>query len=184
MRIWPVPLSYCRTLPAPGSPGSFWEDRGDRHHCGVDIYAPKGCQVLAVDDGIILETGVFTSPEIIPYWNTTFYVIMKDSEGVIIKYAEMEDILVKRGEKITAGQLLGHVGQVLNKEAIGVSSPAYIQHLKTSDNLNMLHFEMYRALPPVTAMYLGGNTTLRNRPENLLDPGPYLQTNDISLDQK
>jgi murein DD-endopeptidase MepM/ murein hydrolase activator NlpD len=182
MRIWPVSHSYRRTPPVPGSPGSFWEDRGDRYHCGVDIYAPKGCQVLAVDDGVILDTGVFTSPEIIPYWNTTFYIVMKDSDGLIIKYAELEGILVERGEKITAGQLLGYVGQVLNREAIGISSPGYIQRLKTLSNLSMLHFEMYRTLPSVPDKYIGGNTALRNRPENLLDPGPFLKTCDISTD--
>jgi hypothetical protein len=48
---WPVPESYSQRIPFPPSPGSFWENRDDRHHCGVDIYAPCGSVVVAVESG-------------------------------------------------------------------------------------------------------------------------------------
>ncbi len=28
-------------VPQIGEAGSFWENRGDRYHCGVDLYAPE-----------------------------------------------------------------------------------------------------------------------------------------------
>ena len=86
MKYWPVPESYSKIIPTSYSQGSFWEDRGDRRHCGIDIYAPKGSIVLSVEEGKVLETGLFTSPKILYYWNKTYYVLMKNKSGLICKY--------------------------------------------------------------------------------------------------
>ena len=77
MKCWPAPKSYTKNLPTSGVPGSFWENRRDRYHCGVDIYAPEGSDVLSVEDGKVIDIDIFTSPDKIPYWNTTYYVLLK-----------------------------------------------------------------------------------------------------------
>jgi murein DD-endopeptidase MepM/ murein hydrolase activator NlpD len=66
MKYWPVLNNYSKIIPTSGS-GSFWEDRGDRHHYGVDIYAPDNSDVLSIEDGKIIDIGIFTSLDKIPY---------------------------------------------------------------------------------------------------------------------
>ena len=57
------PGSLFRVVPGKGQPGSFWEDRGDRFHCGVDIYAPAMSEVHACETGEVIDLGTHrTSP--------------------------------------------------------------------------------------------------------------------------
>ena len=175
MRSWPVKNSYSHDVPAKGSAGSFWEDRGNRFHCGVDIYAAKGSDVVSIEDGMVVGIGIATSPDIIPYWNTTYYIVIKNDSGLFCKYAEIEDVLVKKGETVRSGQLIGHVGQVLNSAKIDETSPLYIQELKDK-NQSMLHLELYKEKTLEShGNYLGGNWFKSRKPEALLDPSDYLR---------
>jgi len=174
VKFWPVPGSFRRSLPTGGEPGSFWEDRGDRNHCGIDIYAPRKSAVVAIDSGRVSEVGVFTSPHDVPYWNVTCYVLISHDDGLTSKYAELEESLVKAGDIAKAGDVIGRVGCVLNPKKITSKSPLYVQLLKKNGNSSMLHFELYRGIPLQTGTYLGGNAFKPSRPLNLLDPGPLL----------
>ncbi len=171
--FWPVPDSYSKKPPPPGDPGGFWENRGDRHHCGVDIYAPFGSEVRAVESGVVVNISVFTSPEIIPYWNKTFAVTVRSSFNYYFKYAEMNDVVVHQDQKLRAGQLVGHVGKVLNPSQIDDSSPDYIRRLNEQSQQSMLHFEVYRTNPSISH-YCGGNYFSDGQPEHLMDPTPFL----------
>lgn len=175
MKFWPVPDSFNKKLPLPGDPGSFWEHRGDRNHCGIDIYAPCKSPVLAVDSGRVVEVGIFTSPEAVPYWNVTYYILLSHGDGLAAKYAELEKALAKAGDEVQAGEVIGLVGSVLNPEKITKSSPPYIQLLKGNGHSSMLHFELYRGLPLTAGKYLGGNCFNLAKPPNILDPRPYLE---------
>lgn len=174
--FWPVPDSPAKRLPERGEAGTFWEDRGDRRHTGVDIYAPEGSPVVAVKGGTVLETGVFTSPEQIPYWNVTWYVFVGQEDGLFARYAELRCALVHRGERVAAGQVIGEVGSVLDPQKIGDQAPEYIQRLKRNGHPSMLHFELYRGSDlSFPVKYLGGNLFGTERPEQLLDPSDYLR---------
>lgn len=176
MKHWPVPNSYSKKIPTTDSPGSFWENREDRYHCGVDIYAPEGSEVLSVEDGKVIGVGIFTSPKIIPYWNTTYYIVIENKSGFICKYAELGDVTVKTDDSVKAGQLIGHVGMVLNSDKITENSPEYIQKIKKKNHLSMLHFELYNnESQNETTNYLGGNWFDNRKPKNLLDPTNYLK---------
>ena len=157
MKYWPVPNSYSKKIPLKDSSGSFWEHRGDRFHTGIDIYAPKDSDVLCIEDGRVIETGIFTSPDKIPYWNTTYYVLVENNSGLICRYAELGDITVKNNESIKAGQLIGHIGTVLNFDKISKDSPIYIRNLKKKSHKSMLHFELYTSYPKDIKDYVGGN---------------------------
>lgn len=176
MKHWPVPNSYSKEIPTSNAPGSFWENREDRHHCGVDIYAPEGSEVLSVEEGKVIDVGIFTSPEIIPYWNTTYYVIIQNKTGLVCKYAELGIVTVNIHETVNSGQLIGHVGLVLNSDKITEKSPKYIQKLKKNKNRGMLHFELYNSIPKKSKMYSGGNWFERAKPDNLLNPATYLKS--------
>ncbi len=175
MKFWPVPESYSKKLPEEGDPGSFWEDREDRHHCGVDIYAPKGSIVRAVEDGEVIDVGEFTSPNLIQYWNLTYFVLIQLENGSVSKYAELGEVLVKAREMVKAGQIIASIGSVLNPDKITQGSPSYIQGLRKNGHQSMLHFELYKGTPPSLESYLGGNCFGEERPEGLLDAASYLR---------
>lgn len=173
MKYWPVPHSTVRNLPESGKQGSFWEDRGDRHHAGVDLYAPTGSDVVAIEAGNVIEVKQFTSPLLISYWNITVSVLVQTAEGKILRYAEMSDSVVSKGDHLEAGQLIGHVGMVLDPDKIDSTSPAYIQRLKNDKLPSMLHFEIHSCIP-LEENYLGGNYFTTQKPAGLLDPTGYL----------
>ena len=174
MKYWPVPKSYSKTIPLDGSPGSFWEDRSDRNHCGIDIYAPMNSDVQSIESGKIIDIGSFTSSDILPYWNDTYYVLILNKTGFICKYAELGQVAVSIGDIVNAGQLTGHIGQTLNADKITKKAPLYIQRLKECGNLSMLHFELFKSPPTQSKYYLGGNWFGNNKPKNLLNPTNYL----------
>ena len=115
MRCWPVRGSARVEVSASGTPGHFWEDRGDRRHCGMDIHAPAGSDVVAVEAGEVVTVAPFTSPQAIPYWNETFYVLIRHESGHFCKYAELGTTAVLPGEPVEAGQVIGQVGMVLER---------------------------------------------------------------------
>lgn len=171
---WPVPDSYGRAIPLPGTAGSFWEDRGDRRHCGIDIHAPYGSGVRAVEAGRVLDMGIMTSPDVLPYWNTTYYVLVRQG-AIIAKYAELCDVAVSADDEIAGGTCIGHVGTVLNREAITEEAPPYIRRLGDRNAVSMLHFELYSAPPQESEAYLGGNWLGDSRPDALVDPTEFLK---------
>lgn len=163
-------------IPQKGEPGSFWEDRGDRYHCGVDLYAPENTEVVSVEGGTVVEAGLMTSPEILPYWNPTYYVIIEHDKGLFCKYGELAGFAVKKGDEVEAGCLVGYVAMVLNSDKIDSSCPLYIQKLKNK-NSSMLHFEVWKDEAITThSNYLGGNWFTEEKPENLKDPTGYLES--------
>ena len=174
MRYWPVPNSYSRIIPKNNAQGSFWEDREDRYHCGIDIYAPVGSEVKSIEDGTVLDIGIFTSPKKVSYWNKTKYVLIKNTDDAICKYAELGEITVEINESIRAGQLIGYIGTVLNIDKISKESPLYIQKLNENNLTSMLHLEIYNSEPKQNKMYLGGNWFGTKKPKNLMNPTNYL----------
>jgi murein DD-endopeptidase MepM/ murein hydrolase activator NlpD len=175
MKIWPVPEGEPSFGNEARSSGAFWENRGDRRHCGVDISAPEGSRVLAVDDGEVLDVGTFTSSDRVPYWNTTYYVLVRHAAAPIGKYAELGEPCVSRGDRVRAGDVIGLVGSVLDPKRVSEDAPKYIQALIRENHHSMLHFECYRHVPtePLSC-YLGGNVFSHEMPDHLVDPTPFL----------
>ena len=172
-RHWPLP-GRQRLLPRDGAAGSFWEDRGDRHHAGVDLYAPAGSRVAAIEDGEVISTGVFTSPDMVPYWNRTYQVTISHISGIFCRYAELGTVSVREGTHVRGGEVIGSVGEVLDLSRIGPEAPLYIRSLKEHGHGSMLHFEAFSAAPGPATAYRGGNWFTGEKPAHLLDPVPVL----------
>jgi murein DD-endopeptidase MepM/ murein hydrolase activator NlpD len=116
--------------PAAGSGAFLWPVRGHilasygtksdgTHNDGINIAAPRGTAVQAMDAGVVAYTG----NELRGYGNL---VLVKHANGWISAYAHCDAILVKRGEKVERGQVIARVGSTGN-----VSEP-------------QLHFELRR----------------------------------------
>jgi len=174
MKVWPVPKSYVKSIPRDGEPGCFWVDRGDRFHCGIDIYAPEGSEVLATESGYIVDKGIFTNPDNHSYWQKTYYVILKTSQKILVKYAELAEVFVHTGDFVDAGQQIGTVGKAFNKDELTFQEPYYLQELADSDKSSMLHLELYKAPVTIVQPYETGNYFGERRPESLIDPALYL----------
>jgi len=173
-RYWPLPDNE-HTLPPGGEPGSFWEDRGDRRHAGLDLYVPPGSRVVSIEDGTVISAGVFTSPDLVPYWNRTYEVTIAHISGIFCRYAELGDLTVEAGADVSGGAVIGHVGEVLNLTLIGTGPPAYILALKEKGRSSMLHLEAFTSVPGPAPEYRGGNWFSPERPAHLVDPALILR---------
>jgi murein DD-endopeptidase MepM/ murein hydrolase activator NlpD len=156
------------------SSGRFLEDRGDRVHCGIDLYAPEKTPVFAVDDGIIRSIDIFSSPQQVPYWNTTYEIILEAKSSYFFRFAELCEVLVEKDQKVSVGDKIGLVGQVLNPSKITNEHPVYIQDLSKRNRLSMLHFEIYDSYPEKSEKYLGGNWFAKETPIGLCNPNDFL----------
>jgi hypothetical protein len=119
-------------IPVPQLPafGAFGVRRKHDVHTGVDLAAPVGTPVLAVEDGIVAILGPFTGAEAgCPWWLPTDAVLVEGDSGVIL-YGEIEP-MVERWEAVEEGQVIGRVLRVLRTD----------KGYPTS----MLHLELYAA---------------------------------------
>lgn len=162
------PLKNIKEIPISGQ-GSFWEDRGDRHHCGIDLYAEKNEEIFAITNAKVIAIEIMTHPDFIHYWNITFQIVVQ-SKDFYIKYGEIEHPQVKVGDQIKEGDVIALVGQVLDGTKVTEKDPVYIQKLKQGKN-TMLHLECWKTNPIIEHDdYLGGNWFKDDKPENLLNP--------------
>lgn len=171
---WPL-SGFKKTIPSIGETGGFLQDRGDRKHCGIDLYASKNTAVVAIESGKVVLVELFTSPDLISYWNKTFQIIIKARSGLFYRYAELEDTCVKVDDDIKEGTMIGHVGRVLNTEQIDNRSPSYIQRLKKQKHDCMLHLEIYKVKPQKNEKYLGGNWFGEDKPDHIVNPAKILK---------
>ncbi len=102
--------------PAPSSKGSpmpwpvqgrvlagYGVAAGGAHNDGINIAAPRGAPVRAVDGGVVAYAG----NEVRGYGNL---VLVKHANGFISAYAHLEELLVKRDEQVKRGQVIAKVG--------------------------------------------------------------------------
>lgn len=93
--------------PLPGHPYiscNFGDDDayGNSGHRGTDIPAPEGTPILAAHSGTIIISG----------WNNSYgnQVLLDNGAGLSTRYAHMTAAAVSAGETVTAGQVIGYVG--------------------------------------------------------------------------
>ncbi len=79
---------------------------GSDFHLGNDLAAAEGTQIYAAADGVVRYAGTHSS-----YGN---YVRVLHSDGDESLYAHMQYVFVRSGQPVTAGQVLGTVGETGN----------------------------------------------------------------------
>lgn len=99
---WLVPVEYrrvsskygYRTHPVTGEKGTF--------HKGIDLTAPAGTPIYATRSGVVNSA----------YWDTNGgnTVIINHQDGFRSLYMHMTNYVVKKGDWVRAGQLIGYVG--------------------------------------------------------------------------
>ncbi|MBP1964143.1 murein hydrolase activator EnvC family protein [Paenibacillus aceris] len=93
---WPVPSSKTIT--------SDFGSRGEEFHAGIDIGAPIGTSIVAVDNGIVLYAGKANG-----FGN---WVVIKHNNGLMSVYGHMygDGIYVSVGQEVHRGEVIAVVG--------------------------------------------------------------------------
>lgn len=177
MSVWPVPDSYSKTIPHKGEPGCFWEDRDEKYHCGIDIHAPLGSIVLAIESGIVIETGSYTTAEDEDYFLDTYYVIVKTPHKIFFKYSELSEFTHKVGDRLKAGDEIGKIGTPLDIDKVPMDLPFYMKEMINNDRTSMLHIELLKVPVIEIKPYSYGNFLGKTKPYSLLDPALFLNGN-------
>jgi 3-polyprenyl-4-hydroxybenzoate decarboxylase len=137
--------------------GSFGVRRRHDHHKGVDLYAPDGAKVKAVEDGIVMEVCPFTGPSAgYPWWNDTEAVYIKGRTGIVVYGEIMVNKDLREGQFIKAGQHIGNVKTVLKNDK--------------GRPMSMLHL----ALHDKDTLHNGDWCIGEPKPKGLLNPTQYL----------
>jgi murein DD-endopeptidase MepM/ murein hydrolase activator NlpD len=105
-RHLPIP---AEGIPASALVSSFYDARGGREHEAIDILAPRGTHVLAVEDGKVAK--LFTSDA----GGLTVYQF-DPAERFVYYYAHLDSYAsgLKEGDPIKRGDLIGYVGTTGN----------------------------------------------------------------------
>jgi hypothetical protein len=144
-------------LPLHPHVGSFGYERRNHTHEGVDLYAPQGTPVYAVEDCYKLSSFPFTGPAAdSPWWNDTKALMVRGASGVVV-YGEIIPLHFALHERIKAGQMIGHVETVLKKNK--------------GRPMSMLHLEFYEDGVQECATWEPGQP----QPQWLQDPTPLLR---------
>lgn len=99
-----------------------------RQHQGIDVRAPKGSPIIAFKGGEVIRANRFSS-----YGLT---VEVRQYDGVVARYAHMNKILVKQGDRIGTGDQVGEVGRT------GRTTGAHLHFelLKDGDSLDPMNY--------------------------------------------
>lgn len=182
--VYGEPVEYPLAFPVGGDDIYFADDDVlgfgacrdgcTRRHEGVDVLAPKMAPVYAAADATVGWLGTFCCSVFLVHddgWQTWYIHLNNDTEGTDdgLGWGIAEGIVP--GARVTAGQLIGWVGDSGNAE----------------DSTPHLHFELHAPggikVDPYPALFLAysGGTCTRQRPaplEAVLSPGPVLRRGD------
>lgn len=102
--VAPAAHSAERACPAEGYfIGDGWgADRGGRSHMGIDLGGTRGSRIFAIEDGVIDRTKRQD--------NGALQIVLQGSSGSKFYYGHMDDVLVKGGQRVQAGDVIGTMG--------------------------------------------------------------------------
>lgn len=93
--LWPVPNFY--------KVSSHFGPRGRKHHDGIDIPAPRGTPIIAVDSGVV----IYSDNGIRGYGNM---IVIAHGDDVFTVYAHNRKNKVRKGDRVDRGELIAEVG--------------------------------------------------------------------------
>jgi len=96
--IWPVKGFFTDRFGYRKDPFTGLRD----FHPGIDISARRGTPIFAPGDGIVTSTGKNSG-----YGNT---VVLSHLNNIQSRYGHLQEILVKKGQKVKRGDVIGTVG--------------------------------------------------------------------------
>jgi murein DD-endopeptidase MepM/ murein hydrolase activator NlpD len=99
--MWPLPQKYT-TVSCGFGPRIHPVTGKAQFHLGIDIPAPYGTEIYAVNDGTVVEVSY--------NYADGYYVTISHGGGIASFYSHLSKYLVKVGDKVTRGQVIAYVG--------------------------------------------------------------------------
>lgn len=93
--LWPVPHHF--------KVSSSFGPRGRKHHDGIDIPAPRGTPVVAVDTGVV----IYSDNGIRGYGNM---IVLAHGDDIFTVYAHNTKNKVDKGDRVDRGDVIALVG--------------------------------------------------------------------------
>lgn len=100
-----------------------------KKHTGMDFSAPIGTEIYATGDGEVI---LVDKPRIGYGW----HVIIKHGFGYQTLYGHMSEILVRQGQKVNRGEVIGLVGNT----GTSVGPHLHYEVIKNGDKVNPAHY--------------------------------------------
>lgn len=85
----------------------FGSNSGGRPNDGIDISVPKGTEIKAAENGVIIYAG----DGLKEFGNT---VLVRHSDGLVTVYGHLDQIKVQRGDQVSRGQTIAASGMTGN----------------------------------------------------------------------
>ncbi|MEO5602466.1 MAG: M23 family metallopeptidase [Cyclobacteriaceae bacterium] len=105
--------------------------KGLYEHVGIDIAVPRGTTIHATASGIIKE--VKKSELQAGYGN---YIEIDHSNGIVTRYAHLQDIRVGYGKKVNKGELIGTVGT----SGGSIAPHLHYEILRNGENVDPIYY--------------------------------------------
>jgi lipoprotein NlpD len=141
----PVPGLETFIWPVNGTINSGYGPRGLSFHDGIDIAAPEGTPIRAIEDGEVIY-----SDQLRGYGNM---VILRHAEGIVSVYAHNQSNLVREGQSVVRGEIVARVGSTGR-----VSGP----HLHFEIRKNNAAQDPLRYLPQMCCVTASDNVSPKN----------------------
>ncbi len=116
--IWPLDNYFYVSSEFGPRWGSF--------HSGIDIPAPEGTPVKAVDGGVVVMARWS------PTYDTGNYIVIYHGDGVYSEYMHLSDIWIDDGQYVSQGQYIG---------AVGNTGESYGAHLHLSKGIGDCYWQ-------------------------------------------
>jgi len=79
-------------------------------HSGIDLAAREGTPVLAPGDARVIFAGRFPLKRNVRWWRYGNVVVLGHEDRYLTIFAHLDEIMVRRGQSLKRGELLGKVG--------------------------------------------------------------------------
>lgn len=96
------PTPKYRNIASPYGPRIHPTKKVSSFHTGVDFAAPSGADILASKSGVVLQAA----------WNNAYgyKTVINHNDGTTTMYGHQSKMLVKAGDEVRAGDIIGYVG--------------------------------------------------------------------------
>lgn len=84
---------------------------GSKFHNGADVGAPVGTEIFAAESGIVINTGNQDAYRGCYRAGYGKFIVVKHENGLTTLYAHLSRQIVKKGDRVLRGQVIGYVGR-------------------------------------------------------------------------
>jgi murein DD-endopeptidase MepM/ murein hydrolase activator NlpD len=113
---------------------------------GLDIAAPKGTEVYAAADGTVVSAVSDYEPE--NYYGK--YILIMHSNKIKSHYSKLDSVLVKKGQTVKAGELIGKVGSTGRSRGPHLHFEIYVD----DDAQNPIEYIDFKSEPIIKSYFI------------------------------